>query len=90
MSQRIQCNDVGHRKGYIEITAGIHDGCINLETWSIREEIDLANHDVRDANFPDDGVTGNTEIELSVDQAHALIRLLEQAITKIKNQGTTG
>ena len=54
-----------------------------METWSIREEVDLASHDVRDADFPDDGVTGNTEIELNVDQALALMLLLERAITKI-------
>lgn len=83
MPKRIKCDNVGHRKGYVEITPGIHDGCINLETWSVREEVDLVRHDIRDAGFPDDGVTGNTEIELNLDQARALIRLLEQAIGKV-------
>lgn len=83
MPQKIKCDDVGHRKGYIEITTGIHDGCVNLETWSVREEVDVARYDVRDANFPEHGVTGNTEIELNVEQTRELIRLLEQAITKI-------
>ncbi|MDH3640590.1 MAG: hypothetical protein OES38_00725 [Gammaproteobacteria bacterium] len=83
MSNRIKCNSVSYRTGYVEITAGIHDDCVNLETWNIHPEIDLATRDLHDADFPADGVIGNTEIELSANDARRLIRLLEVALEKL-------
>ncbi len=80
MSDRIQCSDVNYRKGYIEITQGIHAGCVNLETWNVDPDIDLSVLDIRDDNFPDAGITGNTEIELNPDQVRELIRQLQNAL----------
>ena len=59
MSTRIKCDNVEYRKGFIEITAGIHAGCINLETWGIDGKVDLSKLDIRDAGFSEDGITGN-------------------------------
>ncbi|MBT8137966.1 MAG: hypothetical protein KJO54_13200 [Gammaproteobacteria bacterium] len=82
MSNRIKCDTIGHRKGLIEITPGIHGKCINIETWSIHPDIDLSKRDIRDANFPDEGVTGNTEIELTAEQARSLIKMLQSALAE--------
>ncbi len=75
---RLLCNEISYRKGVIEITPGIHDGCINLETWGIHPEIDIE-------RFPDDGITGNTELEMSIEMAEALIEALQAAICAVQS-----
>lgn len=86
-AKKIKCNTIPHRKGFIEVTPNIHPGCINLEAWDVRAEIDIASLDISDEAFPDDGVTGNTEIELSVHEAEEFVHLLQQAISKVKAEG---
>ena len=81
---KIKCNNIEYRKGYIEITPNIHEGFINLETWRIDPDIDLTNIELEDDDFPDKGVTGNTEIELSVIEVEELIQQLQKALSLAK------
>ena len=72
MSQpfKIKCNSVSYRQGFIESSPAIHPGCVNLETWEVSPPVDIAKSDLQ--SVPDDRITANTEIELTVDEAHAL------------------
>ena len=83
-SKMIKCNNVDYRKGYIEITPCIHEGCINIETWDIHVDVDLSTIEIGDDDFPEDGVTGNTEIEMNITEAEHLVTQLQMAITKVK------
>ena len=38
---RLKCDSVPYRKGFIEVVGGIHDGCVNLESWVIHAEREL-------------------------------------------------
>jgi len=80
---KIKCNNVEYRKGYIEVTSNIHDNSINIESWDIRVDIDLSKLDISDQDFSDDGVTGNIEIEMNVEQARGLVNLLQTAVKKL-------
>ena len=82
--KKIKCNNVEYRKGYIEVSPNIHDGFINLETWDIDPEIDLSKIDIDDDNFPENAVTANTEIELSVKETEELISKLQEALVLAK------
>ncbi|MCP4130578.1 MAG: hypothetical protein GY754_06310 [bacterium] len=82
--KRIRCNNVPYRKGFIEVEAGIHDDCINIETWNVCSDLDISSIDIRDESFPEDGVTDNTELELSIEDTKKLIRLLQNSIEKIR------
>lgn len=68
----------------MEIIPGIHDGCINLETWNVHPDVDISNLDLVDKQFPDNGVIGNTELELSIETAEHLIEVLKAAVHQIK------
>ena len=83
-TQKIRCNDIAYRKGFIEVTSEIHAAYINLEAWQVHPEVDIANIDVTDESFPDEGVTGNIELEMSVEVAECLIKALQAAIYKLK------
>ena len=82
--KKIKCNNVEYRKGFIEVIPNIHDGCINIETWDVHVDIDITNIELEDENFPEEGVTNNTEIEMNVNEAEELIRRLKVAIAKVK------
>lgn len=81
----LRCNEIDYRKGFIEVTPGIHEGFINLETWGIHPEVDIASTSLSDELFPDDGITGNTELEMSIETAEALIRALQAAISNVRS-----
>jgi hypothetical protein len=83
---KIKCNNIEYRKGYIEVIPDIHENHINLETWEVHPDIDISELDLTDDAFPDDGVTGNTEIELNLKEAEELVTLLQSSIEKIKNK----
>ena len=83
-TSKIRCNVVPYRKGFVEVTPGIHEGCINLETWGIRADIDISKLNVRDERLPDGCVTGNTELEMSNEAAEELIEALRAAIGKVR------
>ena len=86
--KKIKCNNVEYRKGFIEIIPNIHDGCINIETWNIHVDIDISNIDLEDDLFPEEGVTCNTEIEMSVNEAEELVRKLQVAISNVKEDNS--
>lgn len=82
---KIKCHTINYRQGYIEVRAGIHDECINIETWEIDAAINLKERDINDHLFPESGIVANTEIELSIDNAKALIKQLEKAIQQLNS-----
>jgi len=84
--KKIKCDNVDYRKGYIEVTPGIHDNCINIETWDVHVDIDLSKIEIGDDDFPENGITGNTEIEMSVSEAELLISELQNAVAKIRGE----
>lgn len=83
-SSKIKCNAVSYRKGFLEITPNIHEGCVNLETWGVHSEVDITNLDMIDEQFPEGGIIGNTELELSVETAEGLVQALQEAIRRIQ------
>lgn len=84
-SVSVKCNVINYRKGFVEITHNIHDGCINLETWGVHPDVDITMTDIADASFPDAGITGNTELEMSVENTESLINALQAAVRSIQN-----
>ncbi|WP_431688159.1 hypothetical protein [Hahella sp. NBU794] len=85
----IKCNSIEYRKGYIEVLAGIHDECVNLEVWNIHPEVDITSFDLGDESLPEGAVTSNTEIELSLENAELLISQLTQAVNKVRAKNNT-
>ncbi|MBI3771791.1 MAG: hypothetical protein HY272_03720 [Gammaproteobacteria bacterium] len=81
---RIRCNNIDYRKGFVEVESGVHVGCITLETWNVKMDLDISNLDLSDEAIPEDSVTGNTEIEMSVTEAEQLIQLLQNAIDLVR------
>ncbi len=67
------------RKGFVEVSTNIHHGLINLEAWSVHPNFDIQNRELAEDKFPDEVITGNTEIELSIVEAKKLVDLLQSA-----------
>lgn len=85
-SKIIKCNTIPYRKGFIEVEASIHPGCINIETWDIHPEKDISSSSsVGSAGLSDSDVTGVTEIELNIKEAESLISLLQKAVSDVNN-----
>ncbi len=84
MSQ-IKCDGVNYRKGFIEVSTQIHDKHINIETWNIQPDVNISKNQIAVGQFNNDDVIGNTEIELSVEQAEILIKKLTEGINTIRN-----
>ncbi len=82
--KKIKGNNVDYRKGYIEVIPNIHECFINLEVWNIHPDFDLSKIDMSNEEFPDNGITSNTEIEININEAEALINILQESITKVK------
>jgi len=78
---RIKCDAIPYRKGFLEVTAAIHDGCVNIEAWEVAAETRIDNVSwVDDASLAESSVIANIEIELSAEQARRLgAELLEMA-----------
>ena len=83
-SNRIKCNSINYRKGYVDVSEDVHQGFINIETWSVHPDCDISDIDLTDDSLPDEAVTGNTEIELNKIEAINLVNLLQKAIANIK------
>lgn len=81
--KKIKCDNVDYRKGYIEVSGDIHKGFINLETWTIHPDTDISVSDSAFGDLPDEAFTGNTEIELNIDEAQLLVNFLQEAIAKL-------
>lgn len=86
--KKIKCDNVDYQKGYIEVTHGIHGGCINIEAWDVQVDVDLSSIEIGDDDFPENGVTGNTEIEMSILEAEQLIAELQSAVTQLRGKNT--
>ena len=78
--QRVKCSGVGYRQGWVEVTANIHAGHVNLEVWNVAPEVDMSVPSVALASVPDEVVTGNVEVELTLAQAKQLLVALRVAI----------
>ena len=63
LPQTIPCNSIVYRKGFVEVSR-VHDGCINLESWSVHPETEISGVDVRDGSIGEDDIIGNVELEL--------------------------
>lgn len=81
-ADKIRFNDVCYRQGFMEVIANIHPGHINIETWEIHPDLDISDMSFDNAAITNDSVQANTEIELSVEQAKALVASLEAAIVQ--------
>lgn len=76
----LRCNDIDYRQGFIEVTANIHPGHVNIETWNLDPGLDISTTVIRSTPLPEGAVIGNTEIELNLQQAKALIQSLQLAV----------
>jgi hypothetical protein len=81
---KIRSNVINYRKGFVEFTPLIHDGCINIETWHVHPDIDISSLDIGDGRFPDGGVIANTELELSIEAAEQMIEALQSGISEVR------
>ena len=83
--QLIRCNVIDYRQGFIEVQSRIHDGCINIETWQVSSGIDITSLGISDEEITDKEITGNKEIELTLENAERLITKLQDAINDIES-----
>ena len=82
---KLLCNGISYRQGYVEVTPNIHKGYINIETWMIHPDHMCAGKEFDEIVASDDAVRSNTELELTIETATALIRLLQAEIHKAKD-----
>ena len=85
LPQTISCNSISYRKGFVEVSR-VHDGCVNLESWSVRAETEISGVDIRDGCIDDDDVTGNVELELGIEAAERLIAALQTAVLELRGK----
>ena len=83
--QTIRCNSIAYRKGFVEVSR-VHDGCVNLESWSVHSEAEISGVDIRDERIDDDDITGNVELELGIEAAERLIAALQAAVDELRGQ----
>ena len=67
----------------------VHDGCVNLESWSVHSETEVSGVDIRDGRFGDDDITGNVELELNIEAAERLITALQAAVDELRGEMKT-
>ena len=85
----IKCNSIDYRKGYIEVRGDIHIDCVNIEAWNIHPDIDISVIDLGNNSMPEEAVTANTEIELSIQKAEDLVQRLVDAIKVAREKNNT-
>ena len=85
LPQTIRCNSIAYRKGFVEVSR-VHDGCVNLESWSVHSETEISGIDIRDERIGDDDVTGNVELELGIEEAERLIAALQVAVHELRSK----
>ena len=71
----IKCDPVEYRQGFIEVTTGIHPGCVNIEAWNTSSDLSQVSS-VRE--YPGPEVRANVELELNRAQASALVGALQR------------
>ena len=76
----IRCNGVLYRQGFVEVSAGIHAKHVNIEIWNVHPDTNISDLSRVDQVPLDSAFTGNTEVELTIREANALIESLRKAI----------
>ena len=61
LTQTIRCNSIHYRKGFVEVSR-VHNGCVNLESWSVNSESEISGVYVHDGRVDDDDITGNVDL----------------------------
>jgi len=57
---------------------------VNVESWDIVSNFNIADTTIRSSEFPDGVVKGNTELELDLQSAEKLVRALQAAIAEVR------
>jgi hypothetical protein len=76
---RVRCDAVKYRQGFIEVLGQIHPGLVNVETWHVSAEADIAGLDVESERLTDADFVASTELELTPAQARSLAAALVAA-----------
>lgn len=83
---RLKCESVPYRKGFVEVTPSIHDGCVNIETWEVHAEASLEDAEwMDDPSIPDPSVIANCEFELTALEARNLAEALLTASQSVED-----
>lgn len=82
---RLKCDSVVYRKGFIEVTPAIHDGCVNIETWGIDADTNLE-HVAWVDDVSDSSVVANCELEMTLDPARNLAESILAAIQSTEHK----
>ena len=83
--QSIRCNSIAYHKDFVEVSR-VHDGCVNLESWSVHSEAEISGIGIRDERIDDEDITGNVELELNIEAAERLIAALQAAVDELRGQ----
>jgi hypothetical protein len=82
---RLKCTGVRYRQGFIEVTPGIHNGCVNIEAWDVNPDVNLeAVRWVNDTSLSDEDIVANTELELTIAGAKKLATAISDAIARME------
>jgi len=76
----IRCNGVSYRQGFVEVSSGIHARHVNVEVFNVHPDQDISSLSRPDQLASEDAIVGNTEVELSISEANALIEALRKAV----------
>lgn len=76
---RVRCDAVAYRHGFVEVISQIHPGLVNVETWELSAEADIAGIEVESERLTDADFVANTELELTPEQARSLAAALVAA-----------
>jgi hypothetical protein len=82
--KKIVCNGINYRKGFIEASGDVHSGFLNIEVWNVAPELDISPGALRFEEIPEEAFVGNTEIELTIENAEELLSVLKDLITDAK------
>lgn len=75
----MKCDAVAYGAGFIEVMCA-HDGCVNIETWEVRGQVDVETCVwIDDETIPEDDILNNCEIEMTATQARKLAAALLKA-----------
>ncbi|MBB6520015.1 hypothetical protein [Pseudoteredinibacter isoporae] len=81
---KIKCDEVSYRKGFVEISGNIHENHINLEVWGVHPDFDIPPGEASFNKTPEESFIGNVELELSVENANALIQELSNFVNSLE------
>ncbi len=83
---RLRCDAVKYRQGFIEVIGQIHPGLVNVETWQVSIDADIAERFPESDGLRDEDVVANTELELTPVQARSLAAALVAAADAAENR----